>query len=647
MATQNQDFLKFSAYSIKDLITRKLSESTKFTDQVYEGSNLAILIDIFSYMAQCVLYSLNTAAGESMFSDTQLYENMNRLVKFLGYNPKGVQAASVTLTLDQSGIHEIFGNTTVFNLYKYSAIDVGKSDSRGNKVYYSLVDTVTTTTEKEFSTLFYNGRWNKYLTSLYSDGSEYQTFILLGIGSKTTESDDSLNRYVVDGMIHVYVEDSDGNIEQYRCVQEGLFTDNNINNGSYIYKSTEPIFNLRLNEDKIYEITFGNGFTGKIPPKNAQIHVFYLECNGSDGELLPYEVQSLNLIHNSNFFGISQELYSKIFNINKNVDEDEENPIYSPTAVWTNTAASSVFRNEEDVYEIRRNAPEWFKTGNRLVTASDFEYFVRNRFRDNVVDVKCQNNWQYASTFYQWLYNLGLNGKRIKFGQRPALTDYYLNQNRLQKYDLKYADSADGNNVYLWIKMRNDSNIYKNLIDEELLNIKSLTQEPVYMSPLNLNFSFCAADVDTAVKYILDDAIFDVNHESYLEVTLDDNTLYSNNDIKTEVEDIILKFFDEKNFTLGQTINFSDLANQILNLHSVTRIRTVYRNDEGESRIINGLSFATWTTDIIDSGDDMEVSSISRTLEVFQFPVLYRKADLASKIKVIRKSISSVNSIQY
>ena len=45
--------------------------------------------------------------------------------------------------------------------------------------------------------------------------------------------------------------------------------------------------------------------------------------------------------------------------------------------------------------------------------------------------------------------------------------------------------------------------------------------------------------------------------------------------------------------------------------------------------------------------NDMEVSSISRTLEVFQFPVLYRKADLASKIKVIRKSISSVNSIQY
>lgn len=66
----SNDFLRFSAYQIKDLITRKLSEDTNFTDQVYEGSNLAILIDIVSYMYQCLIYNLNNAAAESMFSDT-------------------------------------------------------------------------------------------------------------------------------------------------------------------------------------------------------------------------------------------------------------------------------------------------------------------------------------------------------------------------------------------------------------------------------------------------------------------------------------------------------------------------------------------------------------------------------------------------
>lgn len=61
----------------------------------------------------------------------------------------------------------------------------------------------------------------------------------------------------------------------------------------------------------------------------------------------------------------------------------------------------------------------------------------------------------------------------------------------------------------------------------------------------------------------------------------------------------------------------------ILNLSSVERLRTIWRaktsdgNFTGESRIINGLSFATWTADVIDVGDDMNVSSMSRTLEPF------------------------------
>ena len=70
MADKNTDFLKFNAYQIKDLITRKLSENSKFTDQIYEGSNLAILIDIVSYMYQCLILNLNNCASESMFADT-------------------------------------------------------------------------------------------------------------------------------------------------------------------------------------------------------------------------------------------------------------------------------------------------------------------------------------------------------------------------------------------------------------------------------------------------------------------------------------------------------------------------------------------------------------------------------------------------
>lgn len=51
------------------------------------------------------------------------------------------------------------------------------------------------------------------------------------------------------------------------------------------------------------------------------------------------------------------------------------------------------------------------------------------------------------STFYRWLYNLG--------EQNHADGKYYLRRNRMTKYDYKWADAADVNNVYLWLKTRN------------------------------------------------------------------------------------------------------------------------------------------------------------------------------------------------
>lgn len=409
MANSNLDFLRFSAYSIKDLITRKLSQDTKFTDQVYEGSNLTILIDIFSHMAQCLLYSLNNTAGESMFSDTQIYENMNRLVKFIGYNPHGISTPTVAMVLNNKEFKNDNSKLKKYEneiIYKYSAIDTEKQDTDGNEIYYSTVETYQINSNDEYEILFYNGIWKLYQTILESNGTEYQKFVL-----NELQSSASNKKFIVDGMIHVYVKDSStGKFEQYRAVDEGIFTDNNIHNGSSIYKSDEAIVNIRINEYKNYEITFGNGFTGKIPSIGSQIYIFYLEGNGQDAVLEPNEVFEKQIEHSSSLFGISTPIYNEIFNVSTT---STENSVYED-GKWTNIQKSSDFKEEETVDDIRINAPNWFKTGNRLVTAYDYEYYVKNRFIGNIIDVKCQNNWEYISTFYQWLFNIGLNGKLTK-----------------------------------------------------------------------------------------------------------------------------------------------------------------------------------------------------------------------------------------
>ena len=181
MASTSQnptDFLRFSAYSIKDLITRKLSEDTRFTDQVYEGSNLTILIDLVSYMYQCLLYQLNNAASESMFSDTQIYENISRLCRFIGYHPQGIRPSTLDVVVTQTG------NTPIV-VPKFLRMDTGLQDQNGNQIYFSTDFQEKNTTLNLTETVrLYNGQWRLYPTIFNPSGEDYETFVLDQIGTE-------------------------------------------------------------------------------------------------------------------------------------------------------------------------------------------------------------------------------------------------------------------------------------------------------------------------------------------------------------------------------------------------------------------------------------------------------------------------------
>lgn len=94
--------------------------------------------------------------------------------------------------------------------------------------------------------------------------------------------------------------------------------------------------------------------------------------------------------------------------------------------------------------------------------------------------------------------------------------------------------------------------------------------------------------------------------------------MYANSDIVQRVTKIISEFFDEKNFTLGAVVDNNALANKIFELGTISRIRTIYRNTStGVERIFPGIAFASWTSEYIDIGDDVDVSTVSRSLEPF------------------------------
>ena len=54
-------------------------------------------------MYQTLTYQLNHAASESMFSQSQYYENIVRIAKLLGYNAQGITPSTAMFRIKNAG----------------------------------------------------------------------------------------------------------------------------------------------------------------------------------------------------------------------------------------------------------------------------------------------------------------------------------------------------------------------------------------------------------------------------------------------------------------------------------------------------------------------------------------------------------------
>lgn len=660
MATEDNrlDFLRFSAYSMKDLITRKLSQNSRFTDQIYEGSNLAILIDLVSYMYQCLVYQLNNAASESMFADTQIFTNINRLVKLLGYNVRGCSPASFNATVKLDDGEGAF-------LPRYATLRTDKYDRYGNRICFSVGSKAVDVDADNYANVsLYNGTWKMYGTAFVASGAENETFVLQNVMS---DSSADPPRYVATNFIDVYVRRAGGQ-DQGKWVKwtndpNGVFMNQKVDRKVFdmgdvsMYTQQEKYYSAYLNENKTYEIMFGNGVVGSKLERGDVVRVFYLDTNGPDGQidLTDVDLNKIRFEPCQAGQSISDEDYQQIFGS----DRDDPSDLTVSDAAYrlkANGFSVGSFVPEESSDDIRENAPQWFKTGSRLVTRKDYEFYIKNivYMRDNipglvVQDVKCMNNAEYAATFYKWLY---LYGKNYHGNGR-----YYFDQTKFwNRGEFKLADPADANNVYVWIKSTSASTTQdayelaqsEKFINESLNPIKSMTAEIQVLKPVMVDFDICANmdENDVRERYLGGDA-FDQDGESYVEVTLDSGQLLAGDTVRQRVYDAIADYFKVTNCRLGQVVSTAMILQDIYSISGVKNVRTVFMRD-GQMRAVNGLSMASWSPALAPVGegqtgyDDLSIGDATRKLEEFQFPAFSGLSTLLGKIKVITKQLTQV-----
>lgn len=612
MPNKNYDYIKWGAVSTKESIKQRLAENPIFTDYVFEDSNLTTLIDVFSYTFDALSYYINHGASEAIFSDAVLYENINRMVKMLNYNPQGHSSAGTEVIFATVGQDP---NTTTGTLLenndatdiiqivlpKYTSVNTNKVDENGATVYYSLIDSrfitpdsngILSNSDADTSSIMINGKWTLYPETFIADGTAFQSFNLnqLNVFEDTTIPYD----YISHPYIDVYVKNANDEYVQYTALPEGTL----FNTNSTLVSADDNVFQIRLDENYNYVLTFGDGIHGTRLDSNDEVYVVYLNGNGKEGEI-PVNLLGPNNNIEQNISGMRDEVYKSIIE-STGVDADANESLDLTNLYVNNITTSTTYAGPEDVDSIKQNAPDFFRQGDRLINDIDYKRYTLMQFRNDIYDVYPMNNYEYLATFLNWL--------RV----------YGVLSNDIREADYINADPCDFNNIYLWTKYKGYK-ISSAIVENELYKRKGLTSEPlvtdalaVYMVPSLVNNSYTIDEWDPCV-------------ENWIEIEKDPNSIISADRIKQTALAVYRDFFSDDKLKIGATLTLSDLQTQLESIEGVKSIKTIYLSKEDQDnedfqnkQQFNGLKFASWTVDFV-SGADLEFVSGSKTINNFQF----------------------------
>lgn len=322
MATTVNSITKLDFDEIKADLKTYLSGQSQFKDYDFEGSNMAVLLDILAYNTYQNNFYTNMAISEMFLDSAQLRDSVISHAKTLNYLPRSASSAvaRINVKLNVTAPYPTYvvipaktkfvaqcGNQT-YAFYNPDAVVVNNIN---NSFIYSNLDV-------------YEG---SYVTEAYSvTNSTSQRFVIS-------------NKNVDTSSIRVTVKetasDSTGAIYMAKA---------NI----FDVSATDKVFYIQPYFDDQYEITFGKDLFGKSPSNGNVVLIEYRITTGADANGIT------SIMAASNISGY--------------------------TSLITLVNQSSGGSDSEDMDSIKYFAPKSIQVQDRAVTKSDYEILLKNKF---------------------------------------------------------------------------------------------------------------------------------------------------------------------------------------------------------------------------------------------------------------------------
>jgi len=321
------DELNFQA--IKSNFRNYLRSQDQFRDYNFEASGLSALLDLLAYNTYYNSFYLNMIATESFLTTAQKRNSVVALAKSLNYTPRSKTAALIA------------GTATVTTVGNPVSVTIPK--------YTRFTGTIDDTT--------YNFLSTDAVTVFQTSPSTYVGEITLKEGTLITRryivnSADLEQRFIIPNLdvdtttLTVRVLNSTTDTTTRVFAKAETIVD--INENSQVYFLEEI-------EDGQYEVKFGDDVFGVKPINGNLIVLEYIVTNGADANDI------LNLTYADSISGVSEIEFTA----------------FAPAASGT---------ERESLESIRFNAPKYYESQNRVVTAQDYaSLLLRQPNIDSVV----------------------------------------------------------------------------------------------------------------------------------------------------------------------------------------------------------------------------------------------------------------------
>lgn len=313
--------LNYANYDFNDLVRQfqdriKLSDSWKDT---YRSGTGETLIELVAYALNMGLYYTERRATESFLPTARLLSSVKNIVAVLNYQPKRKSSATGNLTFSLAAPQA----TTVF-IPKYT-----ECESTSSIKYLTNEEATIEKGQTSVTVSSIQGRLVRMEIS--ASGTANQEYL---INSTAVENNaNSANRTIK------IVVDS----EEWTLVDSFINSD-----------SSSKHYKLLNDPDGTVTVQFGDGVNGLMPAIGVKIDIQYIESAGLSG----------NVANAGVITTLSSTLY----------DEDSA----QATVTVTNPGSFLGGDDEEDIEEIRYEAPRVFRTGQRAVTRGDFITILEN-----------------------------------------------------------------------------------------------------------------------------------------------------------------------------------------------------------------------------------------------------------------------------